>query len=176
MLGDVCPTSHMYYRLRRSLMSTLELSRHDIAPAARLEDIVPRDRRRAVWRRLSMDGLELPRLSLPPYLEGIAHAALVLKVIYAGIWGLNVLVLSSLVPLSLLTWLATRPWATHIRSGPVTIRDAVIYLTPYRRNESHWWSHEEISTKVRLIVAESLGLPLDAVQPESRLIEDLGAS
>jgi hypothetical protein len=60
MLGDVCPTSHTYYRLRRSLMSTLELSRHDIAPAARLEDIVPRDRRRAVWRRLRMDGLELP--------------------------------------------------------------------------------------------------------------------
>jgi len=156
-------------------METGGVSRRDIHPAARLEEIIPPDRRRIVWKQLSKDGLSLPGLSLSPSMERISWAALAVKTVCAGVWGLNILTFLTLVPLAVLTWRASRTWAVHIRTGPVTIWDAVIYLTPYRGNESYPWSHEEISTKVRLIISESLAMPLEKVQPESRWIEDLGA-
>jgi len=62
----------------------------------------------------------------------------------------------------------------HLRCGPVTVRDAVLYFTPFKGNPGYPWTREEISTKVRLIVSESLGIPLEEVRPESRLVEDLG--
>jgi hypothetical protein len=49
----------------------------------------------------------------------------------------------------------------------------VLYLTSFRehRGSGYRWTRNEIATKVRLIVAESLGVPLDAVQPETTLEE-----
>jgi hypothetical protein len=76
------------------------------------------------------------------------------------------------------TWWATRPLAVHVDPfGPATLRDAVIYLTDFRacRDGAHRWSHEEISIKVRLMIAETLHVPFEEIKPECRLIEDLGA-
>ena len=95
----------------------------------------------------------------------------------AAAWLQNLWGLATVVPLGLLAWTMTRPWAVEIRYGPVTVRDAVLYLTPYREGlcAGYKWSHDEIAIKVRLIIAESLGLSLKEVTPEARLVGDLGA-
>jgi hypothetical protein len=70
-------------------------------------------------------------------------------------------------------WCVTRPWAVHIRYGPVTVRDAVIYLTPFKEGvrQGYVWSREEICTKVRLLISEMTELPLDQVQAEATFKE-----
>lgn len=62
----------------------------------------------------------------------------------------------------------------QIRCGPITVGEAVLYLTRFQEYPSHRWSRTEIATKVRLIISESLGVHLEEVKPESRLVEDLG--
>jgi len=171
MLPERRPTSHTFYLIRRMLVRSLGVSRHDVSPASLLEDLIPPDRRRAVWRQFHKDGLYLPPLALSADMRRLTHATLALKLICAGAWGFNLLALVSLLPLSLLTCLATRPWAIHIRYGPLTVGDAVIYLTTFSDHPGYRWSHEEISTKIRLIIADALDLPLEKVQPETRLAD-----
>jgi hypothetical protein len=173
---DYCPAGRTFYRLRRVLVRTLGLARHDIRPAMRLDELIPPDRRRTVWQALRQEGLRLPDLCLMEPLGrigGVVMLATVLAVAISGsLWRLIVA-----VHLAWICWRVTRPIAIHLDpTGPVTVRDAVIYLTSFRSKDhgGYPWSHREISLKVRLILAESLGLPLDKVKPESRLIEDLG--
>ena len=73
------------------------------------------------------------------------------------------LALSSMLRLGYMIWLVSRPFAVHILCGPVTVGDAVLYLTPYKENKDYPWSHEEIATKVRLIISVSLGVRLEEV-------------
>jgi fatty acid desaturase len=76
------------------------------------------------------------------------------------------------VPLTFLTWLVIRPYAVHVnRCGPMTLWDAAIYLTPYKGHADHPWSQREIETKVRLVLAEALGVPLEQIRRESRLTD-----
>jgi hypothetical protein len=159
-------------------MDAVDLDRQGIRPSDRLEDIIPPKRRRAMWKQLRKEGFRLAPLSLSPKMHRIALAMHGAKLIATAAWGFNLLNLVLLVPLSILTWLATRPWAIHIRCGPITVRDAVIVSTPtkailayLRTIRSERWHHKMVSTKVRLIIAEIAGVPLETVQPESRLVD-----
>jgi hypothetical protein len=80
------------------------------------------------------------------------------------------------LPLGLAEHWLSRRRAVHFPFGLRTVGEVVLYLTSFREHKSsgYRWTRNEIATKVRLIFAESLGLPLDAVRPESTLAE-LGA-
>jgi hypothetical protein len=180
MQPGICPTSETFYRMRRVLMEAVDVDRQDVRPSDRLEDVIPPERRRAVWKQLRKEGFRLAPLSLSPKMYRIALAMHGAKLVATAAWGFNVLNLVLLVPLSILTWLATRRWAIHIRYGPITVRDAVIVSTPTKaiigylrtiRSEARY--HQFVSMRVRLIIAEAAGVPLEAVQPDSRLV-DLG--
>ena len=171
------PPSPTYHGLRSVLMEELGLACHEVHPSTSLAELIPMEKRRAVWRRLNQEGLALPPLCITPsvFWQGIGHV--VHAVLAAAAWLQNLWGLATVVPLGLLAWTMTRPWAVEIRYGPVTVRDAVLYLTPYREGlrAGYKWSQEEITIKVRLIIAESLGLSLKEVTPEARLVGDLGA-
>jgi hypothetical protein len=170
------PPSRTYYRIRSVLVEELGLARRDVHPSMSLAELVPEDKRQAVWRRLKQEGLVLPPLCVPRpvFWHGFAHV--VHAVFGAAAWLQNLWSLLIVLPLALLAWLVTRPWAVQIRYGPLTVRDAVLYLTPYSDGlrAGYQWSHDEVAIKVRLIIAESLGLSLNEVTPEARLA-DLGA-
>ncbi|MBI1914631.1 MAG: hypothetical protein HYS12_07820 [Planctomycetes bacterium] len=179
------PTLRTFYRLRRELIEVLGVDRRDVRPSTRLEALVPRRRRRVVWQHLRRRGLELPDLGLSPRADGIAltgtlvGAALLVGWTAAGAVLLGacvqgLLALVAMHRLGFAVWLVSRPFADHICCGPVTVRDAVLYLTPYKGNKDYPWSHEEIATKVRLIISVSLGIRLEEVRPELRFVEDLG--
>ena len=72
MMAPFYPTARTFYRLRRELIEVLGVNRQEVRPSTRLEDLVPRNRRRAVWQHLRKQGLELPELSLSPRAAGIA--------------------------------------------------------------------------------------------------------
>jgi hypothetical protein len=99
-------------------------------------------------------------------------------------WCGNVLGMLVAVPLGLIDYMITRRWAVHVDPrGPVTVREAVFYLTSYReqlearhgsnslRDAIHAGyrpSRQEIELRVRLILAASLQVPLEEVTLESR--------
>lgn len=173
------PISRSFYKLRRELMAALELPRRDVYPSARLEEVIPQEKRRAVWRRLREAGLRLPGLCLAPvgFQPSLGAVAQVVSLVGFLIQHLPA-ALWSLPLLGFLAFAVTRPWAVHLPpDGPVTLWDAALYLTPCRecKQAGYALSRREISVKVRFILAEALNLPFEDVRPESRVIQDLGA-
>jgi hypothetical protein len=85
--------------------------------------------------------------------------------------------LLAVVPLGLLTFMASRPWAVEFPLGLRTAGELSLYLTRFgeHRESGYRWTSNEVAVKVRMVMAESLGLPLDRVRPECTLAE-LGAN
>jgi hypothetical protein len=191
MISSYCPTSRTFYRLRSVLMHELDLHRHDVRPALALEELIPPDRRRHLWRRLRREGLALPSLRVRRHLRWAIMAHVLHAAIEAVAWCQNVLGFLVAVPLGLIAYLTTRRWAVHVNHcGPVTIRDAVYYLTDFREHYRACYqsgslreairagyrpSRKEIEMRVRQILAENLGIPLWRITPETRFDEELFA-
>jgi hypothetical protein len=66
-----CVSSATFYRLRRALQELFAVPRERIRPAARLEDLVPREGRPERWQRLAeaMRPARLPYLQRPRWME-----------------------------------------------------------------------------------------------------------
>ena len=135
------------------------------------------------------EGLGLPALTVSRRLwwTSVAHVFHVALEIAA--WCQNVLGFLVMVPLGLIVFLATRRRAVYVnRRGPRTVREAVYYLTSFRgdfreryesirlqreANAEHLPSRKEIEIRVRLIIAEHLGVPLERITPETRFIDEI---
>lgn len=170
------PIVRTFGRFRTGLMSCLDLDRHAVRPETPLEAIIPAQQRREVWRQLRRQGLDVPALELSAR-ERRRNALHVVNTAVSFALGLQRWVALLLVfPLGLIVYAVTRRWAVHFPLGLKTVGEMVIYLTRFRehRDSGYHWTRNEIETKVQLIVAESLGLSLDEVRPESTFAE-LGA-
>jgi hypothetical protein len=170
------PIVRTFGHFRAELVSSLDLARHEVRPAAQLETLIPIQKRREVWRRLRRQGLRVPTLELTPRVRALNTLG-VLKTAFSFALGLQKWpALLVAFPLGLVVYWASRRRAVHFPLGLRTVGEMVLYLTSFREHQpsGYRWTRNEISTKVRLIIAESLNLTLDTVQPESTL-EELGA-
>src|SRR5262249_11315582 len=170
-MNPVSPTVRTFFRLRRELIEVLGVDRRDIRPSTRLTDLVPVHQRRAVWRHLREQGLCLPELRLPRRGYTVAGLGCMIGAALAAGLLRSLLALLAIVHLAHGIWKVTRPFAVHLGCGPVTLREAAVYLTPYRDHPDYPWSRAEIADKVRLIISVSLGISLEDVQPESRFAD-----
>ena len=185
MTTSYCPSSRTFYRLRSVLMRELGLHRHALRPSQRLADVVPERRRREVWRQLRREGLRLPALRLSRHLFWTSLAHVLHLAMEIGVRFQNMLGFVIAVPLGLLTsYVATRRWAVHVNPhGPLTVRDAVLYLTSFREEMYYRYqltsirqavragyrpTRDEIELRVRIIVAAHWGVALERVTPEMR--------
>jgi hypothetical protein len=176
MTDSYNPIMRTFGRVRAALLRSLDVARHEVRPGADLETLIPAPVRRAAWRTLRRDGLPVPALQLTP-LERKVRTAVVLKTARSFIlWPQQWPALVVAVPLGVLEYWASCRRAVRLPLGLKTLGELVIYLTTFREHQGsgYRWTRNEIATKVRLIVAESMGVPLDAVQPETTL-EELGA-
>jgi len=183
MAVSYCPTSRTFYRLRSVLMRELALDRHAVRPSLALTDLVPEDRRRQVWQELRQEGLRLPALRVSRSLHWASAAHVLNTAIEVSVWCQHLLGMLVAVPLGLIDYMVTRHWAVHVDPrGPVTVREAVFFLTSYREQlEAHHGSsslrdaihagyrpsRQEVELRVRLIVAAILQVPLEEVTLES---------
>jgi hypothetical protein len=170
------PIVRTFCRFRAGLVDALGLDRHEVRPGAALADLIPVRRRRDVWRRLRREGLRVPGLELSPQARARATLGVLKTVVSLALSLQQWSALLSGLPLGLAAYWLTRRQAVHFPLGITTVGEMVIHLTSFREHKAsgYRWTRGEIETKVRLVVAESLGLPLDAVRPESTLAE-LGA-
>jgi hypothetical protein len=174
------PIVRTFCQLRAGLLSHLDLARHEIRPGTPLESLLPEPRRREIWRELRRQGLRLPplvRSERDIRRNGLVFGGLMLKAAVAWAVGLQMgwALLAALAP-GLVAYWANRRRAVHFPLGLGTVGELVISMTNFGEHKAsgYRWTRNEIELKVRLIIAESLGLPLDAVKPECTLAE-LGA-
>jgi hypothetical protein len=170
------PIVRTFGRFRAGLVGSLGLTRQEVRPGTLLETLLPARRRREVWQRLRQQGLQMPALELSPqeraqYTVGVLKAA-----VSFALWLQSWPALLAVFPLGLLAYGMSRRRAVQFPLGLKTVRELVLYLTCFREHtgSGYRWTRNEISTKVRLLLAECLGRSLEEIRPESTLAE-LGA-
>jgi hypothetical protein len=192
--SPACISSATFYRLRRGLRELLGIPRALIRPAARIEDLVPREGRPESWRRLAaaLAPDRLPELVRPRWLEpwmppcglltllafllalgcGLAAGALGFPrgaiVAIAALGTLLCLFVETVVNHAL--YRLTAPYALDLPPGCVTVRDTVYTLVrsdPTRIvSETARAGDPEVWAILCSIVGPHLGVPSDALTPD----------
>lgn len=173
MADAYSPIVRTFCQFRSSLSTILGVARRDVRPATPLVGLLPIEARREAWKQLQLQGLRLPDLEFSEHdhrrnfwivLKATGSSALHLQSWYA---------LCLVVPLMFIVSWARRHRAVQFPIGLSTVGELVIYATRFseHKNSGYRWTRNEISMKVRMIVAESVGKPLEAIQPETKLLE-----
>jgi acyl carrier protein len=184
------PALPAFCEVRRILQNVLDVPRSSVRPSTPLDAVLPRVGRGRAWRRLAEAlGQRLPEVK-PPRWAAPAYFSVMMLFNGAGIvWMVNnevdpayicKLVLFS-AWLTLLAWLlsaAFLPAFAAVIPDEMTVRSLVQARVEQenRRREkaaSPTATSDEIFRRLKRIVSEVLGIPLDEVTPNSRLIEDL---
>jgi hypothetical protein len=171
-LGGRTRFDQVFQGLRARLLEVLPARPEEVSPTQRHDQLIPRLDRRRVWQELREAGFALPPLRLPSQVF-LAAAFVVLAPVAILVLLLNWSFVFALVELSIWARRVTRPLAIELPLQ--TVQEAVLYLTPIRRADYHagLWPPEAIALKVRALIAEAAGRPLESVQAETR-ISDLG--
>ena len=170
------PIVRTFCQFRAGLTTSLGVARHDVRPGTPLDALLPIGRRREVWRQLRRQGLRLPSLELSER-DRLCNLWVVLAVSVAAgssaFYSQNGYVLLFAIPLALFVYWASRRRAVHFPLGLRTVGEMVIHAMRFSDHEDsgYRWTRSEIALKVRMTVAESAGLPLEAIQPETRLLD-----
>ncbi len=174
MLDWYNPIVRVFGQYRAALCAAEGLPRDRVTAHARLDALIPRGRRRALWATFQAGGLRVPSLELSP----AAYRVWVLLVLaalgglrlWAGIWWPSAL---ALVPLCYAAFRLSRPWAVHLPPFINSVGELAVYGTRFgdHANSGYRWSHGDVSLKVRMVFAESMGVPLERVKPESTWAE-----
>ena len=82
----------------------------------------------------------------------------------------------SIVELSFLAYKLTRPLAIHPPLSCRTVGQAALCLRKIRTPDGRvvGWTREEIAERVRMLIADSLGLPIQELSENARFIDLFG--
>lgn len=190
--GAACPSSAMFYQLRRALMKTFGVGRERVRPALSVEELVSRDGRRENWVRLAREiGFRLPDLRRPPamraagtcYLLAVCLPALpvsglayLLKPDWAGALLAALVVVNVVMPA---LWLfVTQPFAVEIAPECLTVRALVGSLVagnlPGSVPPGGPWNRAAVWEMVVAIVSEQAGVSRDVLTEDTSFVDDLG--
>ncbi len=183
-----CLSMKTFHLLRRNLIATCGLGREEIRVDSQLMFLLPGRGRKAMWERLEHRmGLKLPELTLPTVLASVmlASAAGACIAIPVGVIS-GMSVTAALITVLLICgkhyamhWLAS-PWANRFHVGIRTVGDLTKAIL--RRNfgtlsrQARHAGDLEIWHAVRAIVAQNMGISEEEIKPDSRFVEDLGAT
>lgn len=172
-----CGTSRSFHLLRRKLLDIFPLARTDVRPAVSMEALLPCADRRAIWRRLRDHDIMLPPLMLG---RAAFSVTAVVVAVLTGTMAVLASINSAAVLLALqipLAYVLTRPLAVRIPFGCQTLGDAALWIMPIKGGGESPGSvsRDEITRRVRLIVAYQLDLPPETIRSDSRFVEDLCA-
>jgi hypothetical protein len=172
------PIVRVFGQLRAALAEATGVPSRAIRPWTELEWVLPLNRRRELWRAMQRQGLRLPALELPHRAGWLGCLVLTIpKVASVFLLGWCLGSLAAVVAVALLV-LLSRPWVREFPAGLRTVGDLTLYITDdaEHRASGYKWTRNEIAFKVRVVLAESLNIPLDQIDMKSRLNRDLGAT
>ncbi|MGL4462936.1 MAG: hypothetical protein ACRDD1_15565 [Planctomycetia bacterium] len=177
MTGGYNPIVRSYNRYRAALGEILGASRRDLRPGARLDNLVPPERRKEVWKELRARGLDMPDLydATPP--AGCPlHSSMLLCIASAAVWLLTGFLWIAMVFAAFAVLIMdsiSKRWVEELEIPPYcrTVGELTVYGVHYKDHPDARWSHATLSLKVRMIVAEVYWLKLDEIRPETRLVD-----
>jgi hypothetical protein len=167
------PFVRTFCQLRNGLMTSFGVARRDVRPETQLDELLPIEQRREAWeqlrrRRMHLPALELSRRDQLRNLFAVIRAT-ISSALYLQRWQAVLVAF----PAGLLATWASRHRAVHFPPCIKTVGEMVIYAIRFgeHKERGYRWTRNDISLKVRMIVAERAGLPLEEIQPETRLID-----
>lgn len=170
------PIVRTFNRFRAALLADSDWERHDIRPDTPLDVALPAESRRELWRHLVEEGFRLPPLELPSpevlrNFFWLVRVSVSFSLLFSVFWGWLTFLSGGVA-----AYWVSRPYAIELPDGLETVGDAVLYLTSVadHKGSGYRWTHNEISFKVRMVIAHCLAIPFDEVQPHNSF-DDLGA-
>jgi hypothetical protein len=177
------PVVRTFCQVPSAVLSCVDIDRRDFRPSARLDALLPLEKRQEVWRTFRAHGIK------PPWLERVAHNDdwVVAKTAFESI------------KLSVSLAAAVHQWWVAFACAPVfgailfhkrprverccvaadfpmeitTVGELVIASINFagHKESGYRWTHNEIALKVRLVIADQMGMSLHDVQPEKPFME-----
>ena len=188
---NVCPTAHQFYKLRNTLVDVLHIDKQSIRPRTMLSEIFPADDYRRIWEQLRIKIPNLPAPEIPHDASKLGAWIFMLGIVTIAVmtgymfWLLNFTHAVSMGFFMLFAWVLlsisftlfrSTYFGTHIPAVCTTfgdlVRTSMPTTIPFEHSERLAAEYSVIE-KVRAIIAEQMGLPLDDVTPEKRLVKDL---
>lgn len=178
----VCVTLISFQRFRRAIQNVCDVSRSEVTPSTRVDQLIPRAQRRLSWRRLQTTlGLSLPRLRRSVTVRraiGGGTLAIVFAAWLSGIlgslsWFAAGLACSAMFLATALE--VTRPLAVflpHASVGALCVQLRDDNYGEFSRRSGRY-NDDEAWTLLRNIICRQLELAPDRVQLDSRLVRDL---
>lgn len=195
-----CLSSKAFYKTRRALMDSLDLSRRSVRPSTSLESLLPSASRIRQWKEIGgAIGLEFPRLrhsrSRKDLFLNLSFVIATLAILAA--WG--GIHMRGWMPASgylfwisaFLAWVAVlgiangllisraQPFATELPVNTVGDLARMVLTLNYTAfapasNGSDPLSREDLWERIVYIFADQLGLESEDIVPAARISEDLG--
>jgi acyl carrier protein len=176
-----CLTSVTFYRIRRALVSVLQIPRKDVRVSTELSRLIPA-RRRSVWRKIAKAAtLRLPEL-VPPSWVNLVVALATAGLTGVAFWllqpGLRILGLpfAFLVALYVLLRMTT-PLATEFRAEFATVGKLtkLVLAKNYGviADACRCSNADEVWESLRSIIVEQLGVRPEDVTKEASFVKDL---
>lgn len=185
-----CLTQRGFYRLRQAILPLVSVHRRSMTPHTRLTELIPKDRRKEVWRSFqsAVDFAVLPHLNRPAWchwsLGGLFAGSFACSLYWlynllAG-WGKDELTLS-IIPSLFLAGVAlwhglklTCPLRTEF--SVETFGDLTRWVVADRplaiKERDQPWSREDVAVVVRKIIKQQLGI--EHFSDDADFVRDLG--
>jgi acyl carrier protein len=175
--ADPCLSQRGFYVVRKTLMGVLGLERSRITPESVLENLIPRDDRVTVWRKvfqsLQGDSAVAPTLICPRWMKWMTSLVIpgtVCVLITALTWLPFIAAFLIAVVAGLLTGLTTIPFRIEFPASCSRVKDLVRYVGSL---DPRVWSKETVFVKLREIIVEQLGVKESQVTLEAHFVNDL---
>lgn len=185
-----CLTSATFFQVRRDLMALTGVSRREIRPKTRLEQIIPTAQRRSIWRELERQGgADLPELIW----KSPNSSAIILCS------GFGAILFAALVPTFNGFYLQATPFLFAVAAylavickiarsmpaftdfplpcetvGGLTRLRMASYLQLSSSDAPISATAKDVWSAMQAIIADELSVPLEEVTPDADFVRDLG--
>ncbi len=173
---DVCPSMHGFYVVRKILQEQLNIPREKIKPETNLADLINKADRTIVWQRLlltiSTGKIISAPLEKPRWITlSIVISSLLVFMICLAIT--ESILLSFLTALfnSWVLGVATTFFKTEFPKNFLTVKDLIRIVSTL---ETTIWTRDQVYNRIKMLVAEQLGVKAEDILPNSHFIKDLG--
>lgn len=179
----LCLSAVTFHKLRQTILGVTGRQREEVRPKSQLEVLVPRRRRRAMWKKMrQLSGLRFPRLCLPMWCVPVILACIA-AVEAVGVlvfdWPLNwVLVVPAFTTLLLAYGIADALFGVELPNHFQTVGELTkaVLAKNFATLSAELANYDcnEVWESVRILVADQLGVHMAKVTKESRFAADLG--
>jgi acyl carrier protein len=173
---DACPSMHGFYIVRKILMEQLTIPREKIKPETPLTELINKTNRDLLWKRLlstlSMGEAIHAPLEKPRWIKiVILISSLIVFVLFLSITESAVFAILAAIFNSMILNTATLWFQSEFPKNFQTVKDLIRIVTTL---ETKVWKREQVYNRVKMLVAEQLGLKDEDISPDSHFIKDLG--